>query len=351
MNIKKIVLFLLVLSLVLITPLLNAEDEEGVKFPGKFGLEFKSQLDSDIINGTADRTSLSCSNSDLYFRNELKGKVQFKIADFYKLTPWLKDRFDLKFDYNAAATDSIKLQPRNRFYAGVDNLFVIKDVMDIGANFELRVANQVNKNMEVRISPILYLGGKYKNGLSWSVNSLFSFYLDPKKAYDVDNGFLFKKFNFEIDKVKIAYEFFHFFAPKQVKCSYVAEMYLLATAEAGKARQDDIDNKVAPNDMLANLEFFTGLKFGLWKMSPYAGFFGAFTQYYQDNGHFTTFSPGFKMGIGFKKDWFSANIEYIGVIQTYDSNADNQEALAERTVYEKVKAWENHISAYIKIKI
>ena len=344
---KKILLTIFAFLFIFSVINLNAEDEKTVKFPGKFNLEFKSQLDSDVVDASADKSVLA--DGELYFRNELKGKITFKPVEYYNIVPWIKDRFDLKFDFNDGASDKVKIQPRNRFYIGLNNVFKIPDVMDIGVNFEFRMANQVNKPLEVRLTPFLHLCGEYDFGLTWGIKPMFEFYLDPKSYIDPAENYLFKKFDLEIDNAEITFEFLHFFAPKEVKCSFVANMYLLASFEAGKKRQDDLDDDVTPGDKLSSLELYTGLNFDFWGITPYIGYYGNFAQYYNGNALYTQYRPGLKTGIGFKKDWFSLNIEYIGVILMSDTDPDEQEVLNERV--DLYKYWENHISAYVKLKI
>jgi hypothetical protein len=359
---KKSIYFIIAFVAVISVSAIYAADQTEVKFPGKLGLEFTTRIDADVMDNVGKKTSLSSllTEGDLYFRNELKGKIAFQPVDFYGVTPWIADRFDFKVLYSGlvdpVTTKSIlgALKPRNRFYAGVDNTFTIPKIMNIGVNFELRLGNESSQPIELRLSPILALSGKYDFGLSWAVTSFFEFYLNPQQGIHKNQpgDYTFKQFSLEINSINIQYEFLHFINVKDVKGSFVADCYILADFVTGQYRTNNLDAKKAAGDKLTNLDIYAGLNFDLWKVKPYIGFLGTFAQYYDATYSkflLTKFRPGMKMGIGFEKDWFAMNVEYIGGILTYDNGKDAQKVLNERT--QLYRYWENQISAYVKFKI
>ena len=96
---KKIFSTMIISLLILAAFGLNAEE---VKSPVKLGLEAKTQLDSDTIDAKPSDTEFG-DIGDIYLRNEIKGKAKFKVSDIYAITPWLKDRIDLKWYSNPAS--------------------------------------------------------------------------------------------------------------------------------------------------------------------------------------------------------------------------------------------------------
>jgi|GEM_PF-1082110 len=368
--------------------------EKEIKFPGKFNLEYKSQMYSDI-KGAQPEQSLDGDAGDIYWRNELKGKITLKPVKFYNIAFWLKDRIDWKI-YDNGDDDSLGEKLRNRFYIGLDNIFILPmDIMNIGLNFELRIANDLNKKgdgIEVRVSPILDLSGKYKFGFSWGLYTLFEFYFQPalyKFPYDSaddqeeyygeanfwgeDKYKNFQKFQVEIDKFYMDYEFFHFFLPKQLQCSIRYEMYMLATVYAHgyqniynyyKGDQKSLTSAKYKMNMMDLMKHYVGFNFNLWGIQPYIGFYCIISQTtgswgdddedlddhgdFNKNGVYTEFRPGLRTGVDFEKDWFSLGIEYTGVVLVSSTDPMKEWGGEIRPAHWN---WENHISSYIKFKL
>ncbi len=366
MNCKKTII--LVSILIFISVLLIYSTDDEIKFPGKFNLEYISRFDSDIMGAKPFESTDSQCSGDLYLRNELKGTISIVPVNFYSLNFWLKDRFEIRY-YDAVSSSNTNLLLRNRFFAGMDNIFSIPKVMDIGTNFELRINNNLNSNgggIDVRVSPALYLAGKYDFGLSFKMSTLFEFYFYPAQYKDVntDKNRLFQFFQIEMEYLNIAYEFFHFFAPKDVKCSLTYEMYLLATIYSGF--QYEVQAKGIRNKM-DYMRHYIGFNFNFWGIQPFIGFYALITQSVgssssinNDNrtGLNTFFRPGLKTGLIFQKDWFELGITYTGVVLVYATIPQEQQIVnisGNTRLNEEVDPahyrWENHISSYIKFKL
>ena len=116
----------------------------------------------------------------------------------------------------------------------------------------------------------------------------------------------------------------------------------------GQSRVDRYDNEEAYHDLIDSSELFSGFSLGLWNVDTAIGFYCFIKQDIYKNALATEFYPGVKTAVTFKIDWFSFEISYSGVIQTYHSNINIQEELNNRT--DLYKFWQNHISAYVKFK-
>jgi hypothetical protein len=392
---------------------INAEEEkktESLKFPGKIGLEYKTLLESGVKDSqTAEvaDSSVGGNGGQVYMRHELKPSITFTPLKFFNIGVWLKDRMDFRFAQNTSST--VNMRVRNRFYTGADFIFMIDKVMTIAPGFEFRLNNDLNSpwsttattgGIEVRLTPILAMSGKYDFGLSWKINALFEFYLypamykfpnadrgDAKEYYGTgywgdDKNKLFQKFQIEVDKLAVEFEFFHFFAPKEIKCSLAYDMYLLATIYNPDFQnqynlyfysyKDRASSSVKTN-MLDGIKQYIGFNFDLWgTIKPYIGFYSIISQSngswingkddeddFNKIGVYTEFRPGIKTGINFKKDWLELGIGYTGVVLvsstdpllTFGTARKNTSGVPQKEVVPTFYNWENFIYSYLTIKL
>ncbi len=404
---------------------LNAdEQQQGPKFPGKLGLESKILAEGAIKNSqpaevTDNNPNDGGNGGKNYFRFELKPSITFTPLSFYNIGLWVKDRMDLRmYEPNAANTSgkldtsAIDLKARNRFYTGLDNIFIIQKIMTIDAGFELRLGNDLNNGaglnpksstsnagLEVRLTPYLNLSGKYDFGFSWKLNTAFEFYLypalyqfadysidDQKKIYGSnydgsDKNKLFQSFSIEIDKLSLGYEFFHFFAPKEIQCTFTYEMYMFATIynpdyqnqynDWNYTKQDDRSKAKVKSNMMNIMKNYIGFNFNFWGFQPYVGFYFIFDQSngsiwnasyidakdqastYNKSGVYTNFRPGIKAGFSYKKDWLELGIGYTGVILVSSTDPLWSSSKIAKYTANTVAAynWENYITSYLSIKL
>lgn len=165
---KKYLFTIIILIIILSMVSLNADetsDEKKLEFPGTISLEFSSSINTDITNSQLE---VNYGNADIYPVNELVLGIEFAPADFYSIKPWIGDSIELLIDYSNP--DTFSFAPRNRFSMGLDNAFSIENVMDIGVNFQTRLANEVSptgaNDLEIMLAPNLSIGGEYDFGLS-----------------------------------------------------------------------------------------------------------------------------------------------------------------------------------------
>ena len=143
------------------------------KMPVDFGLEFAEEFQFDSIG---KKPGTNYGWSDVYLKSRGKFSAAFPIK-FYTITPWVQDAVELPMMLG----NPVAVNTKNNFYFGLDNNFVIENIMNIGANFEFRMGNCLginpvtgtNDDLEIRLSPVLNLSGSYNFGLSWSVSQYF----------------------------------------------------------------------------------------------------------------------------------------------------------------------------------
>lgn len=327
--------------------------------------------------GSVFSTSVSDSmESELTFQAYAKGSLPLKLVkDYYTLTPWVKERFDLSYSGPDYSASTIGVSPMNRFYLGLDNAISIPDVINIGANFAVRLQSKfVEPGLHVQLNPALTLGGSYDFGLSWDIGTLFYINLEPHEAgiahadidgdghkyYDddsdkgrdsdyeeeYDSAYAFKSLGIEIDSITLQFEFFHFFAPKDVKCKFKINFYLpinIVPDAYQKAYAYHNAGKASYN-LIGDMDLYVGLNFDLWGFTPYIGGYFVFTQH-QNARDVTAQSwktqAGIKTGIGFSKDWLSISIDYKGKVIVGDTDPD----------VDPIKIWSNYIEGSFSISL
>ncbi len=324
-----------------IFPADNTTDEkkgadEKWKFPGKIGLSFTQEADFDTIGS---KPGVNYGWSDIYMRSTARAGLAFPFK-FYTITPWIGDYAELPF-WLASGGEPVKVDTKNNFQFGFNNAFSFENIIEVDLGFEFKLgsplgANPVTGNsgdgIELRLTPTLNLSGSYDFGLSWSLGNNFEFYLYPDKNH------YFQFFDFE-GNYNIAFDYFHFFAPKKIKGAVYAELYLWTRAVSDGANEDYRDASEKPENKpeneLKNLDPAAGLTFDIYE---FTSMFLFFCHIQGDLASGALKDPdvwvGFKCGLGFSIDWFSINSVYYGTIST---KADSK--------------WQNHIEAYVSVSM
>lgn len=360
------------------------EKKNEVKFPGKLGLQFTTRADADYQESNPKDKGADFKDAAMYFRNQVKftmGLDLVKLKDdkgkdytLYTMTPWLSDRFDLKFNPTYEVTSDSFVLPRNRFYAGLDNTINIPNIIKIGIDFEFRLASDLRKQVnpfgpneavEIKFAPKLNLSGSYDFGLSWKLNTTFSSYFFPNMNGDYKGAF--KMFEIEADTYKLAFDFLKSLNLKDIKGSVFAEDYFWLDMYADKWQQDANGNKIANKTKVEMVNEFTfGLEFDLFKITPmFAFYLKSHNLFYTEKNSFTLAKngfdktdvadiydlyPGLKVGIGYTKEWFSFSITYYGCQQIIQ-NGREYAGLDTKYKEKYPELWESHIETAVNFKL
>jgi hypothetical protein len=271
-------------------------------------------------------TDIGSFEDAVFSRTSAKGTIALPFGDLYNLSFWIRDDVDnrlnpvSKVDPDDATEeypeDPINWRFRNRFYVGINNMFSIKDIMNVGLNFDFRVesdmkATRTNFNTTMRLNPQLYLGGKYDFGLSWSAVHFFGMHMDKDLSTAIDI------FDFEAF-YNVTYEFMHHVEGTDAKGWIFANnellMYVnkLATADAGIVYFDDL--------------FKTGFKFDIQKIQPTFGAALWIDQEKDSTATPTTWfetNAGFFLGLGYTKGMATFSAEYLAGMQATNVTGDN----------------------------
>lgn len=369
---KRSFVFLFIFTLLSSTSTILAE-EAALKFPGKFTLDFLQRFDFDIVNNKPMVNPASVpSEGDMYERTEFKLGLIFDIHEMYSLGVSVKDRFDIKFN-GINTPNVIQILPRNRFFFNLDNTVKVPKIINIGVNFELRQQTDINKevtndnsipeeSIEVRLSPVLVLNGKYDFGFSFNIVQYINFYLYPT-YYNFGGDVTPKVFKkTELEGFYYAdFEFFHFFAPKEIKGAVYVDDYLVVGLNGEKWIVDPIKNliKDASTDLrtTGNIfnEFTIGMKFDIFKLTPFIGFYLKNADTFDNDPDTKSDNVwiGTKMGLGYSKEWFSIGITYLGRYQVWK----NGKSITEKAAPADLKPikdgiqWENHIETFVKFSL
>jgi len=381
----------------------KTDEKKKLKFPGKVGFEFLQRFDVEVFDNliwarVKDNYSRVAEGADIYVRNELKLSFSFDLGKFkddkgkenvfYTLTPWIKDRFDLRMNNtitNDAPSVPLIVMPRNRFYVGVDNVFKIPNVMNIGVNFETRFDlddtratlptesyssyNAFFPFLEIKLSPMLDLSGSYKFGLNWRIFNSFNFYIQPK-MYAFSSNVVFN--GFELEGIyRVAFDFL---TPiiKQ-KEDITGEIFIEDSLFAIIYADEFVTNKDAAKlNLRAHIvsDLIIGFNFNLFGITPIIGLYlknyyavsnpdgkpltnsssdtAKIAQVYKRYNGATTW-VGFKAGIGYTKNWFYVSINYTGRYATMSNGLDVFDS-ANSKLKDKIQ-WENHIDCTVRFKI
>ena len=324
----------------------SSEKVEKKKFPGKLGIEASQTFQ---IGNTEDKIQKTARSEDAFYsKTEFKGKIDFKLTDFYNIVPWLKNRVDVYSAVDETDKNFANTRVRDRFDIGFDNVFTAKDIMKISVTPAVRIDNDF-KNLVAKIIflPNLTLSGAYNFGLKWEVNNTLYLYWNPAK--DTDEAY--EKFGYEgkyslrfdvLKTAKVKDYGFEFFAADNV------EMYVYSDSTQKDITVNSKDD-VQIGDVSKN-EFTAGATFKLNQIG-----LSLTANYYQkakgniykntDNAGADVWN-GFQLQGEFSKENWTFGVQYTGDIQGYAaaSSASESSKITD-------SKWENTIEAYIKFKL
>ena len=368
------------------------EKQNILKSLFKFNLESRTEFDSGFKGGNTSQVTDSQPDQggDVFLVSGIKTYLKITPLSFYNIGLWLMDTFDVKL-FDTSSSDST-VQSRNRFYSGLDNIFILNKAMNVGLNFEFRLTNNINSVVtEDRISPVLFLCGNYKSGLNFKLNTLFEFYLYPglyKFPYDpninettnkgVDENKLFQRFCIEVDSFNLGFEILHFFIPQNndLKFSFVYNMYLLATIyiPGFQSQYNYYNGEEVMGANPSNASFvlnkmnymknFFGIDFSYKGIEPFIGYYNIISQRQgswnaaydsvQDfnlNGVYTDYRHGLKGGVTVKINWFEFGVSYSGIVLTASSDPLMQGDTTAKVAYPTIFTWENYITSYVLFRL
>jgi|GEM_PF-3329416 len=292
---KKYKILFIMIVLTVNTILINSQEEESKNEEKKtyiyFGFEYEQTV---TYNSDSD-----FAVTRLYLTNDIYGSISLPVK-FYTLTLWAEDEFII--DWNEGLfIDAIS----NGLYLGIENFFNVKDYINIGINYETDINIVAGKDVEVVFIPIINLNGSYNFGFSWEFEEKFQPAIKPyiEKEFKGDESFtgvtneIFAEMNFE---------FFHFFAPEEISCSFHTEdtftinfPYSLNIEEQTKTFTNEVE---------------IGFDFSFYGFSPYLHIWMNPEHYlnYSDFPGHNVFNLGFTCGFEYSKKWFTFGIDYTG---------------------------------------
>lgn len=170
--------------------------EEAKAVGPKLGIEFNQRMDAEFVDGVSAQ-STTYGTDAVYSRSEIKASAAYTLGDGLTLTPWVKDRFEGRYNPgNLDADPEIeklgKLRERNRLYLGFDFGWKASDLAQLGFGFEYRLASDLRSDKtgtalpENRITPTVSFKGK-AGALSYGIAQSIPFYLDATTG-DYDNS-------------------------------------------------------------------------------------------------------------------------------------------------------------------
>lgn len=278
-------------------------DESGdkKKFPGEFSLSYTDVKGYGVIDNRPGMADYTNPGGSIYSKSTVEGSIKFPV-NFYSISPFVKDELLITVVPNDLKSSLL----RNRFSFGLLNYFTIDKIVDIGVHFDGRVGSKTNLDVsadpydvELRLAPVLELSGSYDFGLSWGVSESFRFYTTPANLDDLSSNKL------QLSGIYyLGFEFFHFFAPEDFTCQFYTEL--------------DADFNIFYKQISSDsygvdwLEYYAGLNFSFYGISPYAGFLLTGYGTFKDWDNSGVVYAGIKTGISYSKDWFSIGVQYIG---------------------------------------
>lgn len=318
---------------------LHSETDDVKKepvFPGYYSLYFLQRIDWDDYDNKAIANEAG-TGYPIYSGTELFAEIGFPIK-FYTISFWAKDL--LEFNVEPQIKGEI-LKIRNRFYTGINNSIYIENILGFSVDLYNEVSTyikQTSGTLDVptilRPSTLVRFWGDYKFGLKWNINQEFIFTLKPALF---DTILFFDEFDIE-GEYGLSYEFFHFFAPKNVKCFATIKQILEFNCMGFSSY-----STIPYGYWRIYGETYAGINFDLFGISPYAGLLVALPSRQIEpvaNKSLARFggspdvSLGFATGVDFKINWFSLSFLYQGFANITDSTP-----------------WENEVVASMKIQL
>ncbi|MBN2652925.1 MAG: hypothetical protein JXR63_11125 [Spirochaetales bacterium] len=248
-------------------------------------------------------TTIGFFQDAFFSRTSAKANVALPF-DFYTMNIWVEDDFDFRLNYkeDLSTENDINLRGRNRIYLGMNNNFKFKNTT-FGLNLELRLESDMrdlsgtqSKKTAIRFNPNITIGGKYDCGFAWRTATFFSFIFDST-SYGTDTPL--SLFDFEA-YYNFSYDFMQHVEGSSAK-GWIFLDNQLATYIGGV--YTDSPAPVYLYDILT-----TGLNFDISGFQPKIGaafWFNKHSSFYGSYG-------GLALGLGYKKDNLSINVDYIG---------------------------------------
>lgn len=343
------------------------EGEKKSNFPGKPGVEFTQTLNNSTIGKTIADTEYSPATSAVYSNTCIRASVTFPVTAFYKVTPWVKDGLEVFFN-PVKTSDKTNLDTavtgRNRADLGIDNTFMVKDIINISVTPVVRFENTLfftakdTKHKEDKyeaaarliIMPQLVLCYKYGFGFDWSLKNVFNSTILPAMS-DTDTNSVYESFQycgtyelgFDILKaLKVADYSFRIFGYDKVQPKFFTDNYVSDVTYDGKkySKKGEFNNE-------AIVGFTGGYKTVSLKLGYY-NYLKNDIDNYDNNG--STVWSGVQAGCTVIVNGWTFGMTYTGVQQVwlaYDAVDNKSRAVKDSDN----KYWENNVEAYLKFAL
>jgi hypothetical protein len=291
--------------------------------------DIKSDLSTDASDRTSDQVkkkhiplnfsfyaiydfySLLDSSGDIYsLENSIELNANLDIpVDFYAFSFCLNNTFYI--DFNQFRTDKIS-EPinysdvvrsglYNMFTADIDNMLDFKNKIRLNFPFYFSIDTAVNDYMFFSFIPVCRLSGDYFFGFNWELEQTYIF---EKFIYfpDTINDYFV---NISSTYLKLAYEFFRFYGPKNFKWTISLENSIKFKFPSASAVTAEYDFT----------QFSNKTKFG-----AYFDFYGFRPSVYFIMNLFSNLDPlevsnlyiGISTGLKYRIKWFSFSLNYKG---------------------------------------
>lgn len=310
---KKIILAVIII--IFEFSLVNSEEKAN---PISFNLSATSKAEYNTVGAIP---KINHGWAAMYFTEDIIGSMSIPIKDIYTLKPWIEDYFEVYSNYNADY--SLQFYPSNGLVLAMDNTFSIPNALNIGVNFQSRYYTYIlgdapGGGLEVRLSPIITLGGSYDIGLSWGLTQMFNFYLYPNYGIPKDQFAMFETEG----TYTIGFDFMHFLKKDGISGGFNAILYLDVQSQTNSMVSTGVSFITQSGNVIDDLNPEFGFSFNLMGLTTYMNYYMHFTGIKNGYG----LNPGekdlawqgwhgFKTGVGYTKDWFTAGINYVGRFQ------------------------------------
>lgn len=268
---RKINILLAIFILMFALFTINAEEESII--------DFSIELES-LFGNTAAYSGIS----GLTLEETLNGSFSINPVDFYTLTFWSEDEFELGWDgdFTTGAPDYIG----NDLEIAIDNTFSIENALDITIGYDQEFTWAPNSPLFLGFAPHFAMAGEYDFGLSWYIDNYFIIgYAGGYAGFNLDS------------EMAIEFEFFHFFAPEGISGSVYADNDTFGISTADESIYNDIE---------------VGLNFDFYGVAPYIHFAVAPVASYSTGA--VTAPLGLATGLSYSKNVLGFGVDYTGTI-------------------------------------